>query len=105
MHERLTAFPNRSYPNQESKSTLGNRVLLGINEINQVHKGKKIIIVAHGGVINSILASLSNGEIGSGKIELINACVSNIYFEQGQWQIKDFNQVSHLSEYGQKEII
>ena len=46
-----------------------------------------------------ILAVLSNGKIGSGKTNLINACISNIYLHQDKWRIKDFNQVSHLSKY------
>ena len=57
------------------------------------------MLVAHGAVINAILAVLSNGEIGAGKTNLLNACISNIYFHQDKWQINDFNQVSHLSNY------
>lgn len=74
----------------------------GIQKINKEHSGKKVLLVAHGAVINAILSKFSNGEIGSGKTKLINACFSNIEFSQKRWRIKDYNQVTHLSQYSEK---
>ena len=54
--ERLTAFPNRDYPNQEDRKTLTKRVLDGIGRINQLYLGENVLLVTHGGVINTILA-------------------------------------------------
>lgn len=76
--------------------------MAGIEEINHMHEKCKVLLVAHGAVINAILASLSNGVIGSGKTKLNNACISSIHFHQERWQIKDFNQISHLSKYNEK---
>lgn len=103
LEERISAFPDKSYPNQEDRLTLNNRIMTGIQEINQRYEENKILLIAHGAVINAILAVLSNGMIGSGKTKLINACISNIYFHQDRWSIKDFNQISHLSKYNGKE--
>ncbi len=97
--ERLTAFPNKNYPNQDDRRTLTKRVIDGIQKINQLYLGKKVLLVAHGGVINTILSQFSNGEIGSGKTKLINACISNIEFKEEVWKIKNYNQISHLSQY------
>lgn len=97
--ERISKFPNKIYPNQEERASLNKRVIEGIEKINQRYGEKKILLVAHGAVINAILAVLSNGKIGSGKTKLINACISNIYLHQDEWNIKDFNQISHLSKY------
>jgi putative transposase len=41
--------------------------------------------------------------IDSGKTKLKNACISNIHYHQDRWRIKDFNQISHLSKYNEKE--
>lgn len=95
--ERTKAFPNKNYPNQEERIALNKRVLDGIDKINELYKEKKVILVAHGAVINMILAHFSNNEIGSGKTKLVNACISNIEFIEEQWNIKDYNQSSHLS--------
>jgi uncharacterized phosphatase len=97
--ERQTAYPNRNYPNQEDRETLTKRVLVGIEKINQLYCGKKVLLVAHGAVINTLLAQFSNGKIGSGKTKLIKACISNIELIGDDWKIKDYNQVGHLSQY------
>lgn len=67
LKERLTAFPERVYPNQENESSFNKRVIAGIQEINRKYKDKKILLVAHGAVINAILYLFSNGKIGTGK--------------------------------------
>ncbi|MFC4356309.1 histidine phosphatase family protein [Chryseomicrobium palamuruense] len=97
--ERNSKFPDNLYPNQEERTALNKRVIEGIEKINQEYGDKKILLVAHGAVINAILAVFSNGKIGSGKTNLINACISNIYLHKDKWRIKDFNQISHLSKY------
>lgn len=97
--ERNSLFPNRIYPNQEDRKSLTERVMSGVEKINQSFKENKVLLVAHGAVISAILAELSNGEIEPGKTSLINACISNIEFKQKEWKIKNFNQVNHLSKY------
>jgi len=98
MEERISKFPDGIIPNQEDRETLKRRVMDGIKNINEKFPNKKVLLVAHGGVINSILAILSGGEIGSGKTKLMNACISNIHFIEKEWKIKDYNQVTHLSQ-------
>ena len=95
-------FPDRQYPNQESKEDVRKRVMNGLQQIQKEHKASNIILVAHGGVINSILAMLSNNEIGSGKTKLANACLSTIYYDQGIWKIKNFNEIGHLNVNSQE---
>ena len=74
----------------------------GVHIIIDKFPNKKVILVAHGAVINSILATLSKDEIGSGKTKLVNACLSNIHFFENEWKIKDFNLVTHLSQYSER---
>lgn len=97
--ENELMYPNRNIPNQEEKSALNERVMAGIEKINRQNINKKVLLVAHGGVINAILSILSDGEIGSGKTRLINACISNINFQEEKWLIGEYNQVGHLSKY------
>lgn len=54
--ERLTAFPNRNYPNHEDRNSLNKRIMNSIENINENYSGKKILLVLHGSVINTILA-------------------------------------------------
>lgn len=102
IEERQVTFHDGNIPNQETMNSLKSRVVEGIHILNEKFQNKKVLLVAHGAVINSILAILSNGKIGSGKTKLINACTSNIHYNQKKWKIKDFNQVTHLSQYSEK---
>lgn len=95
--KRMSAFPDRIYPNQEDTHSLNHRVMNGIEEINQRYGQSKVILVAHGAVISTILANLSSGEIGSGKTNLINGSLSNIHFSEDKWFINEFNLVTHLT--------
>ncbi|PWU68264.1 histidine phosphatase family protein [Gracilibacillus dipsosauri] len=95
--ERNNRYPDSKYPNIESRNALNKRVMVGIDHIIERYAGKKILLVAHGGVINTILSMFSEGEIGAGKTRLLNACISNIEYIQEKWQIHDYNQVNHLT--------
>lgn len=94
--ERITKYPDLNYPNQESRESLSERVMLGLQKVQSEQDVKKLILVAHGAVINAILAVISNNEIGSGKTVLANACFSTIQFVDGNWHILNYNQVNHL---------
>lgn len=97
IEERLSKFPDKKYPNQEDRSALIDRILLGLEEIVQEWPNKRIILVAHGAVINAILSILSNGEIGSSKTVLGNACLSEIEFDEGRWVIHFYNDTDYLA--------
>lgn len=97
LEERIAAFPDKNYPNQEDRATLEKRVMAGLYKINQQYPNGKVLLVAHGAVIHTILSIISEDEIDFRKTPLLNACISNIHFQQEKWGIKDFNQVTHLS--------
>lgn len=90
-------YPDRDYPGREEWEPFQKRIFDGLNEVQQQFQDKKILLVAHGAVINAILSVLSEGEIGSGKTKLMNACISNIEHLNELWQIKTYNETHHLS--------
>lgn len=96
--ERQERFPDGVIPGYESTETLILRIMSGIEKINKQYPKKKVLLVAHGAVISSILSHLSNGEIGSGKTRLLNACISNLQFMENKWMIQNYNQVDHLEK-------
>jgi uncharacterized phosphatase len=104
LKKRTSMFPDKKYPNQEDQVSLNYRIMVGIQHIKQMYGESKILLVAHGAVINAILAALSNGEVGSGKTNLLNASISNIQFHQDRWRITDFNNITHLSQCNKKSI-
>lgn len=94
--QRALTFPDRLYPNQEDNALFSERLAMGLKIIHDRYPNKRILLVSHGGVINAILAELSNGRIGSGKTRLLNACLSQIQFGENHWNIQNYNQVHHL---------
>lgn len=100
--ERNTQFPKGNYPNMETREELQKRIQIGIDKIRVNYSDKKVLLVAHGAVINAILTLFSDGQIGSDKTLLLNACISNIEYVEEKWQVHDYNQVSHLSQYKEK---
>ncbi|NBJ69842.1 histidine phosphatase family protein [Roseburia sp. 1XD42-34] len=96
MEERKCMYPSGHFPHQEERIDFNQRVMAGVAKVNQHYLQQRVLLVAHGAVINAILAEVSKGEIGSGKTSLMNGCISNIHLREQTWHIKNYNQVEHL---------
>ncbi|MGH2534811.1 MAG: histidine phosphatase family protein [Thermomicrobiales bacterium] len=90
------AFPNGHIPDAESREALRERCMPALHALAEAHPGKRLLVVAHGGVINAMLAAVSNGAIGSGKTVLNNACLCLFTHGAGGWGVVSFNEVGHL---------
>jgi len=97
--ELRKTYPNRNIPNQEEWEEFKTRVFNGLEDIQTNFPDQKVLLVAHGAVINCILSVLSNGEVGTGKTKLINACISHLEHLNDMWNIKSYNMTSHLSQF------
>jgi uncharacterized phosphatase len=89
--ERRSRFPDGVIPGQEDFEHLRQRAMTGLTKIAADFKGKRIIVVSHGGLTNSILYSLSGGEFGSFKTRLKNGCINKIIFQNNKWSIAFYN--------------
>jgi uncharacterized phosphatase len=90
-------FPNGAVPGLESREALAARAVNSLSSIARRHRGQRVIVVAHGGVINAILASLTSGAIGSGKTKLENACINILELHEHTWMIERYNWTGHLT--------
>ncbi|RNF41149.1 histidine phosphatase family protein [Planococcus salinus] len=97
--QRTAIYPDKDYPGQEDPVTFRERILDGLEKVQQAYADGRVLLIAHGAVISELLLVLSEGEISSKKAPLVNACVSNIQYQQKTWKIVNYNQVSHLSYY------
>lgn len=96
LEERIARFPDGQYKAVESVEDVITRVKEGLEELQNNYPGKNIIVVSHGGVINALLSHLSNGEIGTGKTKLNNACISKITYTTNTWKIETYNEIDYL---------
>lgn len=95
--EVQTLFPDRNIiPGRESDKDLQERGLKGLQLLLQQYPGKRVLVVAHGGIINAILAAVSKGEIGTGKTRLDNTGLSRLAYQGNEWIIQEVNVIDHL---------
>lgn len=94
--ERKTLFPDGNYPGQESRKDLEDRVMAGIEAINKTYPNKRVLLIAHGAVIHSILSVMSE-EIAFTNTKLLNACLSNVEYKEDKWHVHNYNGIDHLT--------
>ena len=100
--ERAEKFPNtKNYPNQEKEQDFNKRIMDGLDYIVEHFEDREIILVTHGGVINEMLHTLSNGELKKGEMGLVNGSISNIRYEDGKWTVLSYNRIDHLSQFSE----
>lgn len=88
--ERRHRFPT-GIPDQEDFEHLRERAMIGLTKIANDFTGKRIIVVSHGGLTNSILYTLSDGEFGSFKTRLKNGCINKLELKNNQWSVEFYN--------------
>jgi uncharacterized phosphatase len=92
--DRRSSFPDGVYPGQEEFEDLRQRAMMGLSKIVEKFKGKRIIIVSHGGLTNSILYTLSEGEYGSFKTRLKNSSINKIVIKDYIWSVEFYNKTA-----------
>ncbi|CAM2989448.1 histidine phosphatase family protein [Staphylococcus argensis] len=102
VEERLTAYPDRIYPQQETEAHLEQRLRAALNEIQSQYPHGQVIVVSHGAVINYLLRSMCTHDMEIPRHSLVNGSMSTITYRDGAWHVQDFNMTHHLSHY--KEI-
>lgn len=96
--ERSTLFPDGLIPGIEAWEDLSERMMQAMASIAQKHENKKIIVVSHGAAINAVLATISNGDIGTGKTNLKNCSRNYLEFNDSEWKIIAVNKTTDEHE-------
>lgn len=75
----------------EPLDKLSKRLLDCIHKYAADYSDQDIVMVSHGAAINSVIMVLSEGEKGSGKTRLKNACISVLTYDDNRLQLDSFN--------------
>ena len=94
--EREKTWPGGDWPGLESWDDVATRVMIAIERIAAAHPGRRVIVVCHGGVINTILAVLSKNELGTGKTVILNTSRTTVTRTGDGWTIDSVNETGHL---------
>lgn len=78
----------------ENWEELHQRLIGCIRRLAEQYYDEDIVLVSHGAAINSVISVLTEGEFGSGKTRLKNACISIILYEGSQLKLMQYNLTS-----------
>ncbi len=89
--EREAFYASGEPDDKEPWEQLCNRMMEALHKYARQYQEENIIMISHGASINSVLSVLSNGATGTGKIILKNTCINILHYEQGNFQLGEFN--------------
>jgi uncharacterized phosphatase len=90
--ERSELFAEGVIEGEEDWNRLKDRAMKALEAVVNRYEGKRVIVVSHKGVINSILSEISHGAIGAGKTVLANGCINILKHNGNKWSIELYNQ-------------
>lgn len=102
--ERRLRYPDGRFDGMESIEALRARIYSALVMTIRKFEGQNIVIVSHGGAINSLLASLSGDKIGTGKTRLAPSCMNLLEAEMGKVRIIYHNKMAHEMDAAQDLI-
>ncbi|MFC4712137.1 histidine phosphatase family protein [Planococcus dechangensis] len=94
--ERYGLYPDKNYPGQEQPDEFRSRLVSGLTQLNEQFANKRVLVVAHGGVIHTILEQLAFGEFDASAVRLQNGGMNRIQFTEQRWRIQTCNFIDHL---------
>ncbi|XP_077242285.1 metal-independent phosphoserine phosphatase-like [Tasmannia lanceolata] len=81
----------------ESFNQLCERSIVALQEIASKHKGERVTVVTHGGVLRAIYMAMTQ-EPSAGKV--LNASINVLHLSDKKCVFKTWSDVSHLNEVG-----
>ncbi|MBN2522426.1 MAG: histidine phosphatase family protein [Bacteroidales bacterium] len=83
--------------NGESLTEFYDRVTQGLNRIISIHKGEKILIITHGGVLDCMIRMVFNYPLsGIRNFTINNASINVFSVKNKQWILEEWGNVDHL---------
>jgi len=93
--------PDYVIPDGESARQRHDRTVGCVAEIAARHPGQRLVIVAHGGVLDGLLRhALAIPLDAPRRYKLFNASLNTLFVQDGIWQLGTWGDVSHLAAIG-----
>jgi len=89
----------------ESIQTFAERIHQAVDQLAQQHRGQRILLVAHGGVLDMIYRLASGQSLqGQRMVVVPNASLNWLSYDGQQWQVDHWADTRHLGEMSLDEI-
>ena len=86
-------------PDGESLVEFNKRVIEAFQQIARNYKGKSILMVAHGGILDCLIRKIFNMELSSNRpFTLYNTSVNSISIEGDRWILEEWGNTDHLQQ-------
>lgn len=89
--EKNEKYHQAEIPGFEESEVLMERMLRAIHQYAARYPKGHVLMVSHGGSINALISAITNGDMGSGKTRLKNACLSILEVNGQEIQLVDYN--------------
>lgn len=90
--------PEAVPPGGESVNQFRSRIMARLEDIAAAATGKKVLVVAHGGVCGVLLRHVMGLPPGGKRTwSLYNAALNRFLYHQGRWQLDVWGDIGHLS--------
>lgn len=86
-------------PEGESLIQFNNRTIEGIENIAETFRGKRILIVSHGGVLDCVMRKIFNLKLDDERhFSVYNTSVNTISFENNNWILEEWGNLEHVNQ-------
>ncbi|MEJ8543990.1 histidine phosphatase family protein [Brevibacillus borstelensis] len=82
----------------ETFEKMQQRAAKALAELADRHAGQAIVVVSHGGLINSFLHHVTCGQQGTGITRIDNTGINVFHCEERQWKVVTVNNTDHLKD-------
>lgn len=80
----------------ETFEDMQRRAVAALTELAAKHQNEAIVVVSHGGLINSFLHYVTAGEQGTGITRIDNTGISVFRYADRRWEVLQVNDTDHL---------
>jgi broad specificity phosphatase PhoE len=95
--EREAKWPGLlEWPGLERQDVMTARAMSALERVAERHVGGRVLVVAHGGLINAVLHQVSGGEVGTGITIILNTARTMLLRNGTGWEIETVTDTSHL---------
>lgn len=92
------ATSTTAFPKGESIRDRYERTVAAIEKIAAGHPGERVVVVAHGGILDSVFRRAVGIDPGAPRpFELLNASTSTFFIEEDRWILGTWGDVAHLA--------
>ncbi len=96
LEEREAKWSGPEWPGLEAWDAVAERAMAALGRIVERHRGQRVLVVCHGGLINAVLTTVSNGEHGTGITLILNTARTTVTHDGDAWRVETVTDASHL---------